>query len=429
MIAEGPLAGPLSEQIRPFRDAIEKLREGRFSYGGLLTGLYVASFCIRASFGATLVLLSAYLDTSNAVYGFVIAMAPLSELVAVPLVGLANDRFGRRPILLAGLGLAVASEALRVFTAHIWGNLVFNAMHGVSAALILVTSLALLADWADPGSRGREMGIFDFANLFGWMVGFALGLILSDVLAGSLAVGFFVSSGLALLGLVAAYATVREPAEGTVHRGHADLGDLLRVAREPEIALVIAPWLVIFVLLGSVSTFLERIVGALGFTGIESAIGVAVFAVVLLASQVGYGRLSDRYGREPLMRLGAWGFFVLTIASAMLVLETWTGATVGTELFFEKLDVYGPILSIAGLATLAFGPAALAALADAAEARTSGITMSLYSLVVTLGFVIGPIATGTIQSLGGGTAVAFGLIGMGGILVGLVTLRERVIAE
>lgn len=409
--------------------AIERMRQGRFSYGGLLTGLYAASFCIRASFGATLVLLSAYLPTGNAVYGFVIATTPLAELVAVPFVGLANDIYGRRSILLGGLGLAVASEAGRVLTDALWANLLFNAMHGVAAALILVTSLALLADWAQPEHRGREMGAFDFVNLFGWMVGFAMGLILTDVFAGDLRLGFIASSGFALAGLAVAYPTVREPAERTVHRGHASLADLARLARDPKIALVVAPWLIIFVLIGSLSTFLERLVATLGFTGLEAAIGVAVFAIVLLASQLGYGRLSDRYGRTPLLTLGAWGFFVFTIASAMLVLEAWTGGGVGSQRFLAELPAYSPVLAVSGLAMLAFGPAALAALADVAEAGTSGLTMSLYSLVVTLGFVIGPILTGSIETLGGATAIAFGLIALGGALLALVTLRNRVVED
>jgi hypothetical protein len=52
------------------------------THGGLLTGLYTATFCIRASFGVTLMLLSAYLTASSGMYGLVIALAPLSELVA-----------------------------------------------------------------------------------------------------------------------------------------------------------------------------------------------------------------------------------------------------------------------------------------------------------------------------------------------------------
>ena len=51
----------------------------------------------------------------------------------------------------------------------------FNALHGVSAGMILASSLALLADYAPKSSRGAEMGTFDGANLSGWGAGFLMG--------------------------------------------------------------------------------------------------------------------------------------------------------------------------------------------------------------------------------------------------------------
>jgi uncharacterized transporter YbjL len=68
-----------------------------------------------------------------------------------------------------------------------------------------------LTDWADDETRGREMGLFDFVNLVGWGAGFAVGLVLTDVLSASLSIGFLVSAFSALAGLALAWATVHEP--------------------------------------------------------------------------------------------------------------------------------------------------------------------------------------------------------------------------
>lgn len=410
------------------RDAV---REGTFSYGGLLTGLFTATFCIRASFGAAVVLLSLYLPPNQALFGLVFAITPLAELIAVPFAGVANDRYGRRNILLGGLALATLSLGLRMFTRDVVPHIVLNVFHGISAALILVTSLALLADYASAKTRGREMGIFDFMSLFGWMAGFMLGLALKDVLGdATLWLGFAAAALLGVLGLAVSWPTVREPQGHQAQKISADLTDVIKVGGERDVLLVLAPWLIVFMFLASFTSFIERLSETIGLTGLQTALSLAVLTIVLLAANVGYGRLSDRFGRGPFILLGAWGFFAFTTAVAFLTLST--GSATGgldPEAFVRALPVYGPILSLSVVAALAFGPAALAALADEAQKRPSGVTMSLYSLVVGLGFILGPITTGAVveYSGSGGLAVLLFVEGVG--LVLLVSLRNYLVAR
>lgn len=398
----------------------------RRSYGGVLSGLYAATFCLRASFGITVILLSAYLPLTQAAYGVFIATISLVEVLSVPFVGVANDRYGRRELLVAGLGLAVVSLVGRPFSTAIVPNLVFNAMHGASAALVLVTSLSLLADWATPETRGREMGVFDFVNLFGWTIGFILGLLAKDLFGTE--AGFWVAAALAGLGILVAWWTVREPPGPRGESTAVGFGSLIEVAANPRVALILAPWLIIFVFIGSFSGFLERLTAAIGLSGVESALSLGVLGVVLLASQVGYGKLSDRYGRGPLILLGAWGFFAFTVATAFLVLETGKAEdTALAQTIFENLPLFGPFMATSFIAMLAFAPAALAALADEAAHGPSGVTMSLYSLVVGLGFIVGPPLTGVVVQFSGpgGLAILLFVEGLG--LVGLVLLRNALV--
>jgi MFS family permease len=53
-----------------------------------------------------------------------------------------------------------------------------------------------------------------------------------------------------------------------------------------------------------------------------------------------------------------------------------------------------PLLAIFGLGSLAFAPAALAMLGDFAPERGRGTTMGVYSVVISLGTIIGPILGG-----------------------------------
>jgi MFS family permease len=60
---------------------------------------------------------------------------------------------------------------------------------------------------------------------------------------------------------------------------------------------------------------------------------------------------------------------------------------------FDFLYV-APFLAIFGVGSFAFAPAALATLGDFAPERGRGITMGMYSVVMSLGTIIGPLLGG-----------------------------------
>jgi MFS family permease len=65
-------------------------------------------------------------------------------------------------------------------------------------------------------------------------------------------------------------------------------------------------------------------------------------------------------------------------------------------MFQWHLDVIfvSPFLSIFGLGSFAFAPAALASLGDFAPEGGRGTTMGVYSIVISLGTIIGPLLGG-----------------------------------
>ena len=98
---------------------------------------------------------------------------------------------------------------------------------------------------------------------------------------------------------------------------------------------------------------------------------------------------------------------------------------VGVMVFASLLIAFGPLpellaaLALCVVAALAYGPAALAALADLALALSRGTTMAIYSLTISLGMVLGLVlGTQLVDRLGNDGYYLF----FGGVAAALVVL-------
>jgi MFS family permease len=85
-------------------------------------------------------------------------LLPLSALLL--LGGAVGDRFGRRRLLIAGVGLfGVASLACAAAPSLLW-LLVARFVQGVSAAMLMPSSLAILGQSFSGEAKGRAIGIW-----------------------------------------------------------------------------------------------------------------------------------------------------------------------------------------------------------------------------------------------------------------------------
>ena len=140
--------------------------------------------------------------------GVIAAAYPVTEIVAAPAIGVLTDWFGRRKWIY--LGLTLSTLALFAFTLNtaVYYLVIVHAIQGLAAAMIVVSTLTMATDVSTVANRGRKMGIYDFANLGGYVVGiFAAGLLVRTY---SLTTPFYFASGLAAVGAIFAYLTLKE---------------------------------------------------------------------------------------------------------------------------------------------------------------------------------------------------------------------------
>lgn len=124
----------------------------------------------------------------------------------IPL-GLASDRWGRRPVIVAGLLLFALGSVLAAVSESIYGVIVGRALQGSGA--IAAAVMALAADLTRDSQRTKIMAVI------GMSIGgsFLLALVLGPVVAAwwGLSGVFWITAGLALAGIVVMYTVVPQP--------------------------------------------------------------------------------------------------------------------------------------------------------------------------------------------------------------------------
>ncbi len=355
---------------------------GRISTVGSLilsSPLYISVFLMRFSFGLVLFTLPLYLpkqEFSNFVVGIIAAAYPVTEIIAAPAIGVLVDRYGRRRWIY--FGLTLSTLALFAFTLNtaVGYLVIVHAIQGLAAAMIVVSTLTMVTDMSTAANRGREMGIYDFANLGGYVVGIsAAGLLVRTNL---IVAPFYFGSALAAVGAIFAYLRVREKKTHALRSALSPVKTLRLLLTDKRAAAMFPIWLSVTIFIGMALTFGPR----LGPSPLFTSFFIAGVVLILAFSQPFFGHLSDRYGRDRLMMLGMVSLIGLF-------------ATVIT-LLRHRLDLMyaAPFLVVFGVGSFAFAPAALASLGDLAPERGRGTTMGIYTVVISLGTIIGPLLGG-----------------------------------
>lgn len=341
---------------------------------------------------------------------FLVAFGLTKAFTNLAAGGLA-DRFGRKPVLVAGwvIGLPVP---LLLMWGPTWDWIVVaNVFLGINQGLTWSTTVIMKIDLVGPARRGLAMGLNEAAG-YGAVAVTALltGLIAAEF--GLRPAPFFLGLAYAGLGLGISGLFVRET------RGHVAL-EQASVARGPT-----PPWRGVFVR----TSFGDRTLSAVSQAGLvnnlndgmawgllpllyagaglpiaEIGVLAAVYPAVWAVAQIGTGAWSDRIGRKPLIVAG-------------MVLQGLAILVIATVSSFEAWLLAAAAL---GLGTAMVYPTLLAAVADVADPAWRGSAIGVYRLWRDLGFAVGAVVAGLLADAAGmPTAVAaVGVLTIGSGLV------------
>ncbi len=102
----------------------------------------------------------------------------LASTALVPVVGKLSDLYGRKPFILTGIVIFVAGSWLCGAAGDMTWLIIFRAIQGVGAGLIMTTAFTSVGDLFAPKDRGRWIGLFaatfGLASIVGPLAGGAL---------------------------------------------------------------------------------------------------------------------------------------------------------------------------------------------------------------------------------------------------------------
>ncbi len=108
-------------------------------------------------------------------YSWVFSAYMLAATVFVPIFGKLSDQFGRRPLILMGIGFFTLGALLSGLAQDMPQLIVCRALQGLGASAMMPVSFAVVADLYPPNERGKSQGFigaaFGVASIIGPLLG------------------------------------------------------------------------------------------------------------------------------------------------------------------------------------------------------------------------------------------------------------------
>jgi multidrug resistance protein len=311
--------------------------------------LFITAFVDMVGFAIVLPLLPYYATEFGAnalLVGVLISSFSVAQLVMAPLWGRASDRYGRRPMILAGLVISAVAYVVFAYAGSVWLLLVSRVVQGMGGGTIGVVQ-AYVADATAPDQRTRSLGWLSAVTSLGAVVGPAFGSVLDQ--AGGRSAPGLAAAALAALIAVFAWRYLRESKEmrpaGAAHAATATpsgvaLRRVVSHPREPASRLIWIYAIAIGAFYGTGPTMPLLLASRLGVT--EHTIGYffmyfGAMGVIARAGLLGW--IVGRLGEARLSRLGivllSAGLCLLGLARSYPVLITsMTLMPLGTAFLF-----------------------------------------------------------------------------------------------
>jgi DHA1 family tetracycline resistance protein-like MFS transporter len=268
--------------------------------------------------------------------GFLLASYSFMQFLAAPLLGWLSDRYGRRPVLLCSL-IGSALGYLLMANANALSMLFLaRGISGVSGASV-GTASAYIADITAPENRSRRIGLIGAAFGVGFVLGPAIGGVLSHL---SVAAPFWFAGTLAVLNALAVLVFLPEPERHAAReKGPAGTKEVFEQAGSWRLGVLVVTYFVAIAAFAIVTMIYPQ-VSVRRFELNQSQISYIFVVIGLVGALIqggGIGRLSKHFGDLNLACAGlaimAASMVVMPLASSVPSFLLFTiGLAVGNSL-------------------------------------------------------------------------------------------------
>lgn len=344
-----------------------------------------------------------------------IAVFGLTKAAANYFAGRLGDRWGRKPVLVAGWLIAVPVPFLLIWAPTWAWVIVANVFLGISQGLTWSTAVIMKIDLAGPRNRGLAMGLNEFAGYGAVAIAaWATGYIAAQY--GLRPQPFYLGIVFLAFGLVLSAFAVKDTHGHAAHEAQSSAhptevlthSEIFRLTTWKDKNLSSATQA------GLVNNLNDGLAWGL-FPLIFASAGLGLKAIGILAglypavwgvTQLITGGLSDRLGRKWLIAGGMW-----TQAAGIVAIALWW-----TYAGFA----FGAVLL--GVGTAMVYPTLLAAIGDVAHPAWRASAVGVYRLWRDFGYALGALIAGLVADLFGlsdAALVVAGLTFASGLIVSL----------
>lgn len=302
----------------------------------------------------------------------------IMQFVFGPIVGNLSDRFGRRPVLLASLGVLTVDYLIMALAPSLLVLFFGRIMAGIAAATYS-TCNAFVADVSHPRDRAKNFGLLG--------AGFGLGFVIGPVVGGLVAefgtrAPFYAAAGLALInfcyGLFVLPETLAPEKRRPFEWQRANpLGAFRRMRQVPTVA-----WFLVAIFLFDVAHFAYPAVWAyytkevFAWSSTEVGLSLAVFGISMVVVQGWLIRLILPWLGDVRTAVAGLIFNAVTLTIVAFVSAGW--------LIYLIL----PIVSLGAIATPALTGLMSNRIADDSQGELQGAMTSITAITLVISPVL-----------------------------------------
>ncbi|MFI5199443.1 MAG: MFS transporter, partial [Candidatus Limnocylindrales bacterium] len=136
----------------------------------------------------------------NDLYVWVVTIYLLTSTISGPIYGKLSDLFGRRPIIIFAVSLFLIASVLSGLSQSMEQLILFRGLQGLGGGAIFPVALAVVADLYTPSERGKYLGLFGAVFGVSFLIGPAIGGLITDTVGWHWI--FFVNVPIGLVSLV-----------------------------------------------------------------------------------------------------------------------------------------------------------------------------------------------------------------------------------
>ena len=364
---------------------------------------FLARFSYALARNPVLPLFAAALGAGPEGIGLAVGISTVTGILFKMPSGALSDVIGRRRTMLAGLVVFGLMPFAYLFITHYAALIVVRFLHGLATAICGPVAMAVVADVAG-ARKGEMLSWFSSVCIAGTLLGAPIGgyLLLLMGSGGQAGLGgfravFLCSALTGVSALALGLLTLRngdKPVEGRglAERFHLFARGIREVGADGRVLMTSAMEGIQNMSMGALEAFLPvYAVTVAGLNVFQAGLVWGVQIVVTLIAKPLMGKVSDRWGRRPLIVAG-----MLFCAVPFALIPHLTG--------FVCLMLAGVVFGL-GEAFVTSSSAAM--VAEFCKARHYGAAMGVFGTVFDVGHASGPIVTGLlVASLGYGPAFA-----------------------